>query len=139
MYTSLTNKGENRMPQGASPLPTEQIAIIGQWIQQGAKNLVCQGSSSSTGTCDVSNVTYTQTIAPIMQKYCTGCHSGAGATAGIDLSIYSGVSAQARSGYLYGSITHESGFSAMPSVSSKIPTCSIEQVKVWIDKGALNN
>lgn len=139
MYTSLTDTGEDRMPQGASPLPTEQIALIGQWIQQGAQNLVCQDAVGSTGTCDVANVTYAQTVAPIMQKYCTGCHSGTSASAGIDLSAYAGVSAQARKGSLYGSITHASGYSAMPSISSKIPACSIEQIRVWIDKGALNN
>lgn len=140
MYTSLTEKGEDRMPQGASPLPSEQIALIGKWIEQGAKNLVCQDAvGSTTGTCDVANVTYAQTVAPIMQKYCTGCHSGAGASAGINLSAYAGVSAQAKKGSLYGSITHASGYSAMPSISSKIPACSIEQIRVWIDKGTLNN
>lgn len=137
LYTSLTGKGEKSMPQGASPLPTEQIDLIGRWIEQGAKNLVCQDSVSST--CDVTNVTYGQTVAPIMRKYCTGCHGGAGASAGIKLDTYAGVSAQAKRGYLYGTITHASGYIAMPSISSKIPACSIEQIKKWIDEGVLNN
>lgn len=139
LYTSLTGRGEERMPQGASPLPAEQIALIGQWIEQGAKNLVCQDSTSSAGTCDVTNVTYSKTVALILRKYCTGCHGGAGASAGINLDTYAGVTAQAKRGYLYGTITHASGYSAMPSLSSKIPACSIEQIKTWIDAGAANN
>ena len=91
--------------------------------------------------CDTSNVTFTSTIKPIMNNFCatSGCHQGAAAAAGIDLSNYSGAKIIADNGRLMGTINFSSGFSPMPKNASKLSTCDINKISSWINKGALNN
>jgi len=42
-------------------------------------------------------------------------------------------------GNLFGAITHNPSRSPMPKDGAKLDTCSITKIKIWIDKGALNN
>ncbi len=90
--------------------------------------------------CDTSNVTYSNTVSPIITEKCAtaGCHADI-YTTGIDLSAYAGVAAIANSGKLMASITHRSGTSAMPKGLPKLDDCSIAKIKKWVDKGAPNN
>jgi hypothetical protein len=89
--------------------------------------------------CDTTNVTYTGTVKPILKTNCYGCHTGAGAPLGIDLSNYNTVKNVATAGKLYGVITHSPGFPAMPKGANKLSDCSIARIKAWIDKGAQND
>ena len=122
-------------PPPRAKLSAEQTALILKWIQQGAKNLSCD----ETGECDITNVTYSATVAPILQTYCTGCHSGSTPSGGISLATHAGVATVAGNGKLYGAISHQSGFVAMPQGGNKLPNCQIDQIKIWIDSGAANN
>lgn len=88
--------------------------------------------------CDVANVSYSATVAPILQRECVSCHSGAAASANIRLSTHAEVLAYAQNGQLYGSIAQLSGYSAMPK-GSKLPSCEILKIKSWVDAGAANN
>ncbi|MDX2248048.1 MAG: c-type cytochrome domain-containing protein [Bacteroidia bacterium] len=139
LYKAITETDlEDIMP----PLPNtqlsqDQIALVSRWISQGAKNLTCSDSVGSG--CDTTNVTYSAMVAPLMSKYCTGCHSGTSASGGISLNSYSGVSAVATNGKLYGTISHQQGFVAMPKGGNKLSECDIVKVKTWIDSGANNN
>ncbi|GAB5555328.1 MAG: hypothetical protein Sapg2KO_49190 [Saprospiraceae bacterium] len=45
----------------------------------------------------------------------------------------------ANDGSLFGTTNHEAGWSVMPTNGVKIPACEIEQLRLWIEKGALNN
>lgn len=128
----LESDPEERMPPAPRSLTNAQIAVIERWIREGAKNRDCSGDNTG---CNTSNVTYTATIAPIMTTWCNGCHSGTRPSAGIDLSLRSTVEAQARTGFLMGTITHASGFVSMPPGSQKMDDCSIAQIKAWIDTG----
>jgi cytochrome c5 len=92
-----------------------------------------------TTDCDLSNVTYTATIAPIMATSCNGCHSTASASGGIVTDTYAGLKAIASNGKLYGVVSHASGFSPMPQGGSKLTQCNIDKIKTWVDAGALNN
>ncbi len=93
-----------------------------------------------SGNCDVSNSTYSTVVQPALQTYgCIGCHSGAAPSGNISLSTYAGVKASAQNGTLFGSISHSSGFVAMPQGGNKMSTCDINKIKAWIDAGALNN
>lgn len=132
-----TDPDKRMPPPPNNALDQESINIIAKWISQGAKDLTC--SDSAANGCDTTNVTYSGTIAPLLTKYCTGCHSAPGASGGVELNNYSGVSIVANNGKLFGAINHDQGFKQMPQGGTKLPECDILQVKAWIDNGAPNN
>jgi uncharacterized membrane protein len=137
LYKCLNETGEDRMPPApAAAFNLTQKALVLKWIQQGAKNNSCVASSAN---CDTVNVTYSASVAPVLKTYCVGCHSAASPSAGIDLSTYAVVKVQAANGRLVGSITHAVGYKPMPSATSKLGSCEINQIQAWITKGMLNN
>lgn len=144
---SLTNWGENklikvlldddpegRMPSGKPPLPAAQINLIQTWILQGAKNNAC---NENYAACDTLSVKYSTFIQPLIQSKCQGCHSGATAQGGVDLSAYQNVKTLAQNGRLYGSVTRISNW--MPNGGAKLDDCTLAKMKAWINAGALNN
>lgn len=92
-------------------------------------------------TCDTSNVTYTNTILPILRDNCYRCHAGNQAVAPFNLDSYTDASQVALSGLMYKAITHanEPGIVPMPKDADKLSDCNIAKIKVWIDDGAPNN
>lgn len=94
----------------------------------------------SGGACDITGVTYSTTVVPLLQNNgCTGCHSGGAPSGGIALNTYAAVKGAVTGGKLYGAISHAAGFSPMPKNGSKMNACDINKIKAWIDAGALNN
>ncbi|MEI8203038.1 MAG: cytochrome c [Bacteroidota bacterium] len=96
-------------------------------------------TQSGSTICDTTSVTYSQTIAPIMQSYCNVCHSAASPSGGWTTENYSGLQVIALNGKLYGVVSQATGFSAMPKGGNKISDCDIAKIKRWIDSGTLNN
>lgn len=93
-----------------------------------------------SGNCDTTGVTYSGTVASLLQgNGCTGCHSGSAPSGNISLSAYAGVQAMAQSGRLYGAISHAAGYAPMPQGGNKMNACAINKIKAWIDAGAPNN
>ncbi len=136
LYKCLNKTGDERMPPApAAEFSLSNKALLLKWIQQGAKNNSC----SNTANCDTVNVTYNASVAPILKTYCVGCHSATSPSAGVDLSTFAGVKVQAANGRLIGSTTHAVGYKPMPSSTSKLGSCEINQIQVWITKGTLNN
>ena len=124
---------DKRMPPPPyDPLPWDQIQLIGQWINQGAQNNFCE-------ECDLENVTFSNTIHPIIQLKCEGCHSGNSPQGGISLSNYSQIQAKALDGSLYAAVNHENGYTPMPLNGNQLPLCEIDQIALWIQDGAPNN
>lgn len=138
LYEVITETDpDKRMPQPPNaPLTQAQINLIAKWIQQGAQDLHCD---PNYGACDTLNVTFSQTLKPILNFYCVGCHSGTGASGGVHLDTYAGVKTVAESGKLYGVISWAPGFQKMPQGGNKLDACTIAKFKVWIDDGAPNN
>jgi hypothetical protein len=139
IYTVLSSTGEKRMP----PLPkasftAEQKKLIADWINQGAKNIVCIDNTSGGILPDSVQISYSNHLLPILKNQCIGCHSSGSASGGINLDNYNAVLTVAKNGKLYGSIAQQSGYVAMP-VGSKLSDCQIMAFKNWIAKGALNN
>jgi uncharacterized membrane protein len=135
IYRAMVKTDEERMPPApASPMNSSQLAVIAKWIGQGAKNNSCTESG-----CDTTNVTYTNHIKPMVQNACQGCHSGAAPGGGIELSTYAGIKAVADNGKFYGSISHLSGYNAMPKNGNKLTDCQIKMVQIWINQGAPQN
>ena len=89
--------------------------------------------------CNTENVSFSQTIQPIINNSCVGCHSGAGASAGISLANHSEIVAAIDGGSFLGAIKHEQGFSAMPQGAPKLSDCNIQQIEAWVQQGKPNN
>lgn len=92
--------------------------------------------------CDLSNVTFSGNVKPILQASCLSCHSNAKALqsgGGIPLENYADVVKQANNGKLMGTIRHDQGYLPMPNGGGKLTDCEINQLQTWIDNGKLNN
>jgi uncharacterized membrane protein len=89
--------------------------------------------------CDLDNVTYSATIAPIMQQHCNSCHAAANPSAGIVTANHEGLQVIALDGRLTGAVNHEQGFSPMPQGQARLPQCPRDQIAAWVDDGALDN
>lgn len=128
---------DDRMPPSpTAPLTSDQIQLIGTWILQGAENLECDPSLEG---CDTEEVSFAETVMPIIDLTCAGCHSGNVPSGGIDLTTYDGVKEVAENGNLVGAISWDSNFSNMPQGGDQLSDCIIDQIKSWVDAGALNN
>lgn len=134
LYKEIIKTSNSRMPPPPMPaFTTAQKAMVQKWINQGAKNNSC------VGRCDTAVFTYALAVKPIMDNKCVGCHNPANLGGNIDLSTYAAVKTSALTGKLYGSIAHQTGFSAMPKGAAKLSDCEITQVQKWIANGSLNN
>ena len=133
LYKVLIKTGSEKMP--LPPLPAftaAQITSVQKWINQGAKNNVCNG-------CDTTKFSYSAAVLPIMQTSCIGCHNATSPGGGIDLSTFAQVKIYALNGRLFGSVNHTPGYSVMPKGIPQMPACQIYQIKKWIDSGSPNN
>ena len=95
-----------------------------------------------SNSCDLTNVTFAATVTQILQASCFSCHSNSNAAnsgGGIKIQNYADVLILANNGKLMGTITHASGYQAMPQGGGKLTDCEINQLQKWIDNGKLNN
>ncbi len=99
--------------------------------------------SAGLEPCDTTGtISYATDIVPILNANCgtnNSCHNGA---APFPLDTYSGVIDQVNSDNLILAITHDPSFTAaqwMPSGGGFINTCSINKIRAWINRGALEN
>lgn len=89
--------------------------------------------------CDTSNVTYAESVLPILQGSCTSCHSGSSPSGNVSLDGYNNVKTYADNGKLMGAISHASGYAPMPQGGNKLSSCQISTIRKWINDGTLNN
>lgn len=132
LYKVMIRTGGERMPPNA-PLSSTQLALIQQWINQGALNNNC------TGSCTDAVFTYSSAVKPILSARCVGCHNPSSLGGGIDLSTYNAVKTVALSGQLAGAVAGKTGYILMPQNASRLSDCEISQIQKWVDAGALNN
>jgi hypothetical protein len=137
LYKAITTVGgEDQMPRPPRQrLSQAQIDLIKRWINDGAKNSTCPDS----GPCDTVAVSYKSFIAPTIQNYCLGCHSGSNPSGSIDLSTYNGVLKVAASGQLVGGLTGTPPNTQMPQGGSPLDACTIARFRAWVTQGAQNN
>lgn len=90
-------------------------------------------------TCDTTQVTYSGTIAPIIELNCYACHEGEQSVSGIPLNGYNNLKAMVDAGRLVGSLRHLDGFSPMPQNASALPECELLKIEKWVDDGAPDN
>jgi hypothetical protein len=128
-FETLRDDGDDLMPPPPyDALSNEEVQQIKLWIVQGAKNNECFQD------CDTEQVTFSETIWPMMQKYCTGCHSSASPGGGIVIEDHGDMVAIANNGSLMGSVRYEAGYAKMPT-NQQLSECNINQLQTWIDKG----
>ena len=137
LYKVMIDTGKDRMPPAPNvPLSSAQLELIASWINEGAKNIQCETTTSSNTTQAIS---YSKHLVPILNYYCTGCHSNSTQSGGINLVGYSNIQTLSKNGRLYGAISHQVGFKPMPSIDVKLSDCHIGLFKQWIDAGMPNN
>ena len=86
--------------------------------------------------CDVSNVTYSKTIAPIMSANCNVCHSTSTAAGAIVLDNYTDLVKHMDRVWVSINLT---GSSAMPKDGNMLTSCDINKIQAWKDKGTPND
>jgi mono/diheme cytochrome c family protein len=117
-----------KMPPRSHPaLTAVQKAIFLKWIQQGMQNNNCEETTVVAST----ELTYENNVAPILQKYCYGCHNGPQGAGGINLSDSFTVVALIKSELLIKAITHAEGAKPMPSATEKLSEADIATIKAW--------
>lgn len=89
--------------------------------------------------CDLTNVTYSETIKPIMNTTCVSCHQESNPSGGLRVDSYEEIKKVVDNGRFWGSINHEVGFIPMPLEGSQLSDCNLLKIKKWIDDGSPNN
>lgn len=105
-----------------------------KWVQQGAKK-----NEPCVTRIDTTQFTYRTTIAPLISKYCTGCHFGNYNSGNVLLTRYAEVKSVVDSNKLYQVISGADGFSKMPTGIVTMQPNEIVQIRKWIEDGAPNN
>lgn len=114
-------------PPGEEQLTAQEIALIQQWISQGANLNSCLD-------CDTASYTYSGTIAPMVSLYCGGgCHAGATPSAALDLTNPIVLKDNAARAWLAISGCTEP---SMPPVGPSLSDCQLQQYYNWLLAGA---
>ena len=101
------------------------------------------GNSTANSTyinaadCTGSTLTYTSNIKPIFDSKCatSGCHIGASAAHGLDLSTYDKAKSQFNVHAFLCAINQDAGCSKMPETGSKLPAADIKSITCWAKNG----
>lgn len=89
-------------------------------------------------TCESPDTNYTAQISAWIAAECVDCHGPNLAQAGLDLSTYAEVAANADK--IFNRITLESSDPLlMPQNGPKLDLCTIEGFQIWIDNGKPEN
>jgi hypothetical protein len=99
--------------------------------------------------CDTANVSFKNTIQPILITNCYACHDeknyldfGGGYNfEGYDNLMSNGLidAGKAENSKIYRSVARLSNAQPMPKDRPKLPDCDINRIKAWINQGAKNN
>ena len=97
---------------------------------------------SPGGGCQTAGMSYLNDVVPILEFHCYSCHGDNSFNtlgSNIHLEGYENLKLYVDNGRFFGSINHEQGFSPMPRNAPRLDQCELDQIKSWIDAGALNN
>ena len=89
--------------------------------------------------CDTLNVTYQESIEPILRKNCYECHAIEIATLGIILEDHENLILRVNTGQFPGAVNHRSGFTPMPKDRGKLNDCDLDKINKWLNEGAADN
>ncbi|MEQ9301183.1 MAG: hypothetical protein RIF33_21585 [Cyclobacteriaceae bacterium] len=92
--------------------------------------------------CVTTDMSYLTDVVPILDTNCYVCHGDENFStfgSNIHLEGYDNLMDWVDNGRFFGAINHDAGFSPMPKNAGQLDQCDIDQIKSWIDAGALNN
>jgi uncharacterized membrane protein len=150
-YKALTSVYINPMPPSPNPpLTKEQRTLIAIWINQGAMNTDCSGSSNTGNTDQTDSICFSQNILPLLQSSCAvaGCHDQTTHKEGLNLSSYSTLMSNSESikpynpsgSKVYKAMITTSGEDVMPPYPrTRLTSVQTEIFRKWIAQGALNS
>jgi hypothetical protein len=158
LYRVITDIwGEYMMPPDR-PLTLEQRTVIHIWIAQGAPNTTCSqlppdtsNNGNNGGTViPKDSLCFVQDILPIFNSSCAtkGCHDAATHEEGYNLTSYATITSKAGSivpfnpneSKLYRVVTGSNNEDRMPPPPlAALPSTQTEQLRKWIEQGALNS
>lgn len=129
-YTVL---GGKMPPKSSGQLTSTQIALISQWITEGATNTTC-----TTSTCDTTQYTYTNGISALFANNCNGCHGVAPGSGNVVLSDYA--SAKTAGTTLKANFLNAVNYSSATTAMNMPPTgqltaCQVTQITKWLNAG----
>ncbi|MDG1252082.1 MAG: hypothetical protein P8N56_00180 [Schleiferiaceae bacterium] len=87
--------------------------------------------------CDVSSVTWTNDIEPLIQSQCLSCHQGVSASGGLDLSTYANVKLNLST--MVGRMNKPAGDPMLMPQSGPLANCNLIQMDTWVAQGAPEN
>lgn len=85
-------------------------------------------------SCDVSAITYTADVSPIINAYCVACHTSGGTAPG-DFTNFNELKAKVDNGTFENRVLIQKN---MPP-NGQLTDCELEILQTWLDNGALNN
>jgi uncharacterized membrane protein len=92
--------------------------------------------------CETDNISFSESIEPIINNHCTSCHSGASPSAALRLDSYESVVLSAQNSSASGMLNRisraEGEAGAMPT-NYRLAPCEITKITDWIAQGSLNN
>lgn len=116
------------------------IIIFFCWISSCRKD---SDTPSAESLCppisgDSTNISYSRSVKPILEKHCITCHKSGNSLGNVLLEDYSSVRQYAINGKLAGAIGRKAGYSPMPP-GQELPSCLTNPVITWINEGSKNN
>jgi uncharacterized membrane protein len=125
--------GGSMPPRSSGQMNATQIALIKQWINEGATNTTC-----ATSTCDTTQYTYTNGISTLFANNCNGCHGTAPGSGSVVLSDYASAKTAGttmKAAFL-SAINYTSATSAMNMPpSGQLSSCQVTQITKWLNAG----
>lgn len=135
-----TTKQKDLMPPPPNAkLTTDQINLIAKWINQGAKNEICNPNYGQPVACADHGVTYSGFVQKIVNNQCVACHKASNPSGGVRLDSYDAVLTSVQNGGFLGSIEGKPTFTKMPYNANSLDTCTVNKIKNWISNGAKND
>lgn len=125
--------GGSMPPRNSPALSATQTATILKWINQGALNTVCVGT-----TCDTTKTTYSNGISQIFATYCNGCHGIPPGSGNVVLSDYASAKA---AGTTFGANFLNAINYKMANTAQNMPpggplsSCQNTQITKWVKSG----
>lgn len=89
--------------------------------------------------CDISDVSFSADIQPVLQQYCVSCHNISLPSGNVILESYNDILVVVNNGRFAGAINHQAGFSPMPQGQPQLPSCPLLMINTWLEQGAPQN
>ena len=91
--------------------------------------------------CDTTNITYSKRILATINAHCGSCHNSTTSQFGngIILDNFDDFRKQVVSGELLDDIKQGPGSNPMPKDGTKLSSCDIGTIELWVSKGTPNN